>query len=332
LTPAATRPATAPPPTAPPSEEAPAEPLPLNFPAARRQIERVFGTGKAGSDANVAKALRNELEKMLGPRGEWTSTVCRGIADALLDGAPQRGRSPAHELMWLRLIGWAIRPGFGARGDARRLDRLWALQAPGPQHAKDKGIWSEWWVVWRRVAGGLDAARQQALFAGIAPWLGGGKVPPGPRAHGDVEMIRLLGALERLSPAQKVQAGEWFFARYSKLRSYWPLGRLGARELMDGDAADTVPVSVAEAWLGRLFEADWATEDGAALAAVLLARATGDAGRDVDPALRGQVARRLGDIKAPSRWVSLLTEAADLSSADAKAIFGDALPPGLRLV
>jgi len=323
-------------PAEPPAEVAePAAPLPAGFGRVVRLVHEAFGKGRQGEDPKVAKGLRRALEQRLGPRGEWSSTVCRALADALMGRRESRGRTRAHELAWIRLLGWCLRPGFGAPGDAPRVDALWAL-APGREggglvNATDKGLWSEWWILWRRIAPGLSAVRQQALFDAARPWLGGGKRPAGPHFHGQPEMLRMVSTLERLSPKHKEVAGAWVVERRKKLGTWWPLGRLGARLPFHGDAREAVERAVAEGWLETLLARDWAAEDGAAFAAVLIARPTGDAGHDVDPRFREQVIARLGEIEAPSRWVDLTTGAAALGSGDARRVFGDALPAGLRL-
>lgn len=309
------------------------EPLPAKFKDAQRAIARAFGPGRVSADPKQAKNVRRAVEDLVGGRGEWSLSLCRALFDVLIERAQYRDVSDLHEMNWLRLLSWAIRPGFGLLGDEARIDALWALHDAGLAHPKAKANWGEWWILWRRVAPGLDRDRQKALFDDVAPWLQqGGKQPQGPRAHGHPEMIRLLGALERLSPAQKITAGQWFEAWFKKLNSWWPLGRLGARELFHGDPADVVPRTVAEDWLGTLLALDWKTADGADFAAVLLARLTGDASRDVSGALRQQVLERLTVARASSAWIDMLTRPTALSAGDAKRLLGDALPAGLRLV
>ena len=331
--PASTSAPTDAPPSTKPEAEPPPEPLPPRFNEARRAIEKAYGPGRIGDDPKNAKALRRALEDVLGDRGQWSSTVCRAVFDAMMAREPYRGASAEHELNWLRLVSWCIRPGFGARGDRARLDALWALHGVGLVHPAAKATWGEWWILWRRAAAGLDRARQQALFDDVRPWLAPptGPPPPGPRAHGHPEMIRLLAALERLPAAAKETAGLWFEAWFDKIRSWWPLGRLGARAPFNGDAADIVPTAVAERWLDRLMPLDWKTEDGADFAAVMLARVTGDPARDIDPARRRAVAERLAAIGASLTWVELVTQTTTLSDGDAKRVFGDSLPAGLRL-
>ncbi|MCB9550757.1 MAG: hsp70 family protein [Myxococcales bacterium] len=323
------RPAPAPP---PPEDDAAPEPLPLRFGEARRAIERAYGPGRIGDDPKNAKNLRRAIEDLLGDRGGWSSTVCRALFDALMTRAPHRAATAEHEMNWLRLLSWCIRPGFGARGDRARVDALWTLHAQGLHHPTAKANWGEWWILWRRAAAGLDRDRQQRLFDDVRPWLQPGHKPPkGPRAHGHPEMIRLLAALERLPAPAKELAGAWFDAWYDKLRSWWPLGRLGARAPFNGDAADVVPPATAEAWIDRLLPLDWKTEDGADFAAVLLARVTGDPTRDIDPLRRRAVAERLAAIGASHHWIDMVTQTTALSDGDAKRVFGDSLPAGLRI-
>src|SRR5690606_8117473 len=93
-----------------------------------------------------------------------------------------------------------------------------------------KTNWGEWWILWRRVAPGLSASRQQALFERVRPSLWPkGKPPPGPPPQGPVEMMRMVAAFERLPAEAKAEAGALFLERIKKLGSYWPLGRVGAR-------------------------------------------------------------------------------------------------------
>ncbi|MCA9718991.1 MAG: molecular chaperone DnaK, partial [Myxococcales bacterium] len=309
------------------------EPLPTHFPEARARLEQVFGDDRLGGDARAGKRLRKDLEKHLGPRGEWSSSLCRALVEILLAREEHRARTPDHELGWLRLVGWCMRPGFGARGDARRIDALWRLfeRGDGVVHTGDKTIGAEWWVLWRRVAGGLSRDRQGALFEVVRPWLAGGRPPPGPRAHGKPEMLRMLAALEQLPAARKQEAGAWFLQSHKKVGSWWPLGRLGARQPFRGRVDDVVPPAVAESWLERVLELDWSSIEGAAFAAVLLARMTGDPARDIQPGLRKQVLRRLQREKSPSRWIGVVSEKSSLSERDTRQLFGDSLPTGLRL-
>ncbi|HQE40967.1 MAG TPA: hypothetical protein PLC55_16870 [Zoogloea sp.] len=48
--------------------------------------------------------------------------------------------------------------------------------------------------------------------------------------------------------------------------------------------------------------------------------------------MRGQVIRRLRASKAPASWIRMVEEVVELDEADAGRVFGESLPPGLRLI
>ena len=329
--------------TAPAAEAASEAPVALHAPPpppdprvadARRVLEKALGD----KDPKLAKGLRRDLEKHLGPRAEWSVSTCRALGDAALELAPKRGGSDEHELNWLRVVGWCLRPGFGDPGDAARLDAMWALRSEGLKKPT-KANWAEHWIVWRRLAPGLSPERQRALYDDVRPWLWrSGKPPAGPPAHGPVEMMQLLATLERLPAAEKRTIGELLIERASKLGSYWSLGRVGARVPLAAEVepkvepkVEVVEPAVAEAWCGKLLALDWATAEGASFAAASLVAITGDPARDVSPSLRATVAERLAKSGAPGSWIEMVTRPTARSEGDAKRMFGESLPVGLRL-
>ncbi|MFZ9888877.1 MAG: molecular chaperone DnaK, partial [Myxococcota bacterium] len=119
--------------------------------------------------------------------------------------------------------------------------------------------------------------------------------------------------------------------KHKSLTTWWPLGRLGARQPLGGAAHDAVPTDVAARWLEEILRLDWQESEGAALAAAQLARMTGDRGRDVEETVRAQVARRLTNLGSPEAWVRMVTEVVPEETADSAAILGDSLPVGLLL-
>jgi hypothetical protein len=292
---------------------------------ARALLSRVF----ASDEQKRVKEVRRDLEKLLGPRGQWSAATCRALWEGCMAVENVRGRSGEHELNWLRVCGWCIRPGFGAPGDEERLDRMWAVRERGLLQAT-KANWSEWWILWRRLAPGLDAARQLALWQDVQPWLWRPAKPPaGPHRHGPVEMMQLLAALELLPVEAKIAAGDLLLDRAKKIGSWWPLGRVGARALLRGDVV--VPPEVAMRWLRGVLELDWAQSEGAAFAAASMARSTGDATRDVEASLRKEVAERLSKAKAPATFVDMVLRPSALGEGDLRSVLGESLPVGLRL-
>ena len=136
--------------------------------------------------------------------------------------------------------------------------------------------------------------------------------------------------------ARKVEVGGWLVERLTRHDegdfSWWALGRLGARVPFHGSAHAVVPKDIAETWLGHVLALDWKAVDPAPFAATLLARMSGDRERDLDAALREEVASRLEAHDASQSWVRMVREVTKLEAADERRIFGESLPPGLSLV
>jgi molecular chaperone DnaK (HSP70) len=287
----------------------------------------------ASENPKVARGLRRVVEDVLGPRGQWSASTCRALWQVCMDHRDRRSTSDQHELSWLGLCSWALRPGYGVPGDDARIDAMWALRDQGPCRPS-KTTWPQWWIAWRRISGGLSRARQAEMFAELEPWLwrsGGSGTPAGPRKHGPVEMMKLLASLDLLPRDVRERSGELFFERIKKLRSYSPLARVGARVPFHGDPEDAVDAAVAQRWVERLLELSWDEAEGAAFSCASLARLTGDARRDLAPQLRKQVAERLTAAKSPASWIDMVLRGGELGAGDMKRVFGEALPVGLKL-
>jgi molecular chaperone DnaK (HSP70) len=316
--------------------------LPPRLPEAEALIEQVFGPPRKGLAADAAKGLRAALERCLGPRASWDTALARELFAALLPGARYRRRSPEHERLWLGLTGYCLRPGFGAPLDDWRIDQCWPLYAQGLQHRHQAQCRTEWWTFWRRLAGGLDEARQGEILAGLAQELG---APVADQAAGgggggeraEVEpMVRLASTLERVPGPDKEALGDWLLSvgrrRLDPATLHWALGRIGARVPFHASAHQVVAAATAGRWLAALLAEDWKKAPAAAFAAALLARYCGDRGRDLDPESRAEVARRLQAARAPVAWARLVLEVAATDAEEEQRIFGESLPHGLRLL
>jgi len=99
-----------------------------------------------------------------------------------------------------------------------------------------------------------------------------------------------------------------------------------------GSAHGVVPIATAQAWLERLLTLDWKQVDGAAAAAANLARRSGDRARDLPPETCERVIARLQSHAAPPGWIVRVREVVALDEAAERSLFGDALPPGLKLI
>lgn len=314
--------------------------LPRTIDAAREVLQQVFGK-KPVPGANAKDTWRN-LEKALGERAGWSLAVNRDLWGVLWAGAQRRRRSADHERIFFGLAGFLLRPGFGAPLDHWRVEQTWTLFEQQLTNHKEPAVWAAWWVLWRRVAAGLSEREHGVLFEAVAPHLkppptgrvaNPGKKPPG---LGIDEMVRLLGALERLAPASKIEAAGWLLAKIEPGKRpppgvVWALGRLGARVPVAGAAHHTVPLAIATAWLEQLMALDFRTAEEAPFAVAQLARLSGDRARDLDEPLRLQAAARLEQAGAPAEWAAAIREVHALGEKDEQRVFGEALPTGLHL-
>lgn len=296
------------------------------------QAVAAFAKAMTSDDPKLARGTRRAVEKAIGPRGQWSAATCRALWSVCLEHEARRGVSDQHELSWLGLAGWSLRPGYGAPEDEARIDTLWDLREVGLRRAT-KATWPQWWILWRRVAAGLDVTRQVTLFEELEPWLWreGGSPPAGPHKHGPVEMMQLVAGLERISREAKERCGDLFLERAKKIGSYQPLARVGARVLVRADPEDAVDAAVADRWVEALLALDWDKAEGAAFAAASLGRLTGDERRDLAPERRKLIAQRLTAAKVSARWIDMVLRGADMAASDMKRLFGEGLPVGLKL-
>jgi hypothetical protein len=314
--------------------------LPRGIEPAREAVQLVYGKKPQPVAGREVKDLWRNLEKALGDRAGWTLAVNRDLWGVLWAGAQKRRRSPDHERLFLQLCGFALRPGFGAPLDAWRCEQSFTLFSQGVTHHKESAVWAAWWILWRRIAAGLGEAEHAAIFAAIEPHLRpvpkGRVANPGKKAPGQAsdEMVRLLGALERLTPAAKVEAGSWLVERLRAGAApgvAWALGRLGARVPLAGAAHQAVPPEIAAEWLELLLGLDLRTNSEAPFAIAQLARLSGDRARDLDEDLRSRAATSLEQARAPAEWARGIREIRELGEKDEQRVFGEALPLGLHL-
>ncbi|HUC84591.1 MAG TPA: hypothetical protein VL970_05305, partial [Candidatus Acidoferrales bacterium] len=321
------------------------ESMPARFGEVREVVGRVFGHKPLTIEPKEVKQLSRALERALGPREEWRLPLLRELWSALYAGAKNRRRSADHERVFFQLAGYSLRPGFGYPLDEWRCDQTFRLFADGVRFHSEQPVWSEYWVMWRRLAGGLTEGRQQELWHYLEPHLArripleSSKDPPkskGVQPEGLDEMVRAAASLEHLDAGQKTTLGNWFTGRLKNPDTaagpwVWALGRLGARVPLYGSGHQTVPPEQASAWLSLLLDLGLQRVDGAAFAVTQLARLTGDRSRDLDDAMRARTVDALKAAGAPEGWWRPLTEVVALAAADEARALGDTLPIGLRM-
>jgi molecular chaperone DnaK (HSP70) len=319
------------------------ESMPARFAEAVEQVQKVFGHKPLPVGPKDVKNLARTLEKTLGPRNTWRVPVLRELWSGLFAGAQKRRRSEDHERVFFHLLGYALRPGFGYPLDDWRAGQTFGLFKDLITNHTQAPVWIEFWVMWRRVAGGLDDTQQRELFAYLSPHLERLVPPGGPKVKvkgieplGLEEMVRAAASLEHLEPLDKAKLGQWILSRLKDPSTRggpwaWALGRLGARAPLYGSGHRTLDAQTAAQWVDALLSRPLNETDDAAFAVAQLARLTGDRTRDLDEDVRARAAQALKAAKAPDAWVHAVTEVVALSEADEARALGDTLPQGLRL-
>jgi len=77
---------------------------------------------------------------------------------------------------------------------------------------------------------------------------------------------------------------------------------------------------------------DWKKNPHAGFAATLIARMSGDRVRDINEAMREQIVTKLKFGKAPTSWLEMVEHYKELDEKEEQQVFGEALPPGLKLI
>jgi hypothetical protein len=297
-------------------------------------IHGVFA-GSANGDTPAPETLVNQMEEALGvKRDSWPISAIRRFSDALLEVAAGRRMSPRHEVRWLSLSGFCLRPGFGAPGDDARVKQLLTVASNALVFANDLQCRIEILVLLRRISGGINASEQQAIYRKYGRHAGNKKKGRVNRQL-DYEEWRLVGNLEHLSATTRVSLGQELLAKIRKEPgdAIWPwvLGRLGARIPLYGPRHSVVAAEIAGEWLKALLELSYSSATVAS-AIALIARRTDDRSRDIDEAIRDQAMSRLMALGFAEDIIPLLSNYVTPERADAVRSFGESLPPGLQLV
>lgn len=315
--------------------------LPAGFAQAIEKIDEVFGAKRKEFNPQAIKTLRNDLIKILGKREEWPTHLLRELFNALLERKKNRTRSEAHERVWFNLTGFCLRPGFGDPLDSWRVEQVWPMYQQGLQFNQGNQSWSEWWVFWRRIAGGLNTQQQLKIYKDLAKYINPSatrnrKLVAELKQRSYEDMLRTIASLEHIPLEQKTEVAGWLLKRLDKKSesptAWWALGRLASRFPFHGSVHNLIAKEKVQKWIERILAENWKKNHSAAFAAVMMSRKTGDRERDLDETLVGKVIAQLQAAKLPGSWTSMLSEVRELDEADTSRVFGEALPQGLKLI
>jgi hypothetical protein len=301
-------------------------------------------TGNAPSPQELPRALEAALEAT---RHEWPTGLCRRLWDFLGEVVEQRRRSPGHLSRWYNLVGYCLRPGFGDTLDRYRVEQLWKFMHAPPKVEAGKPTMrvqeggADYWIMWRRLSGGLAGPLQTALFdrikGALLPGKGKSLVKPNPNEL--AEMWRTAASLERLSLSNKEALAQALLKSVKRgptpNYTFWALTRLGARRLVYGPLNMVVHPEVVAGWLDVLLAAPPEAESDRlpwAFCLAELTRRTGQRALEVDAAHQDQVLAALRGATAPPHWIEMVEKVVEVEGEEQGQLLGDSLPIGLRLV
>jgi hypothetical protein len=291
------------------------------------------------------REINKHLETALdASRSDWPMGLCRRMWEFLEELAPDRARSVQHLHRWYHLVGYCLRPGFGDSLDRYRLEQLWKIIAAplkgGPISQQQAESGADFWIMWRRLSGGLNQSYQNTLFNRLRSILlpARGKQVVKPGANELAEMWRAAASFERLDVKVKQALGDALLKQVSKspvpTHAFWGLTRVGARTLLYGPMNAIVHPQIVEDWLEVLltFTPGNESEKNAwAFCISQLARLSGQRALDINDDHRSTALEVLRKLTIPAAWVKMVEEVVEMEGAERSQMFGESLPIGLRL-
>ena len=298
-------------------------------------VSTVASAFAAGRDKSRLPHLMSDIANTLGrPRNAWPLGLLRDLADTLIDGLAARNTSADDESRWMNLLGFCMRPGMGEGFDPHRVKKLWKIYKKGPVYANAAQVRCEWWIMWRRVAAGLNPGQQRQFLQDILPSLAFKKRSRVTRQE-FLEMWMAAANMERLHVKDKITLGRQlmsqFKARKPQPQLLWALSRIGARDLLYGSIDRVIPPSEVTGWIETLLSLAWKNPKPVVELLSQLCRKTGDPLRDIDAQTIDAVVQWIaaaGDFPDP---LARITQPSLRKQNEKNAVFGEALPTGLIL-
>ncbi|SBS37389.1 Chaperone protein DnaK [Marinomonas spartinae] len=312
--------------------------LHANMGQAEEHLAKCFSSVGQKQQPDLVKSLKQDLEQLLGNRDDWNLATSRRLADKLLSLKSGRLKSAQHERQWLQLVGYCLRPGYGAAEDLARVQQVVNITKAGTQF-DTAPVWGQYWTLYRRIAGGLSTEQQTHLFKQFSQYYS----PSGQRSRDKMkalttkssdDLIRLMGALENLAMDDKQTVIDWLLKRLKKSSepdtAWWTVGRIASRHLLSGQQEQRIEEKKLLPILDIVLKEDWKKRKQAGLAAVLMSQISLSESKELT-GYRKKVANKLKKDKCPAQWLERLESRHEINSDELNALVGESLPIGLRL-
>ncbi|MCH6255781.1 hsp70 family protein [Puniceicoccaceae bacterium K14] len=288
---------------------------------------------RSEQDHRQATGLLKQLEEITRlPRKEWSTQIIRSFWEEHSSALTSRDLSAEHELAWLNIAGFLLRPGYGHPLDVYNIKTLWFIEELDLAFPKQKAIREQYFLLWRRVAGGLDKNQQETLYN---KWIE--KTLQDTKQS--YEPARMLGAFERIDTEKRIKLAKHFTNCIQNRKdtfadhAIWALGRLLSRVPLYGGEQAILPCSVVEESFNALREFDWNQTNLRNLPQMFVQSARVINHRDYDLAsdLREKISEKIQASNAKPGTIDPLKEYVPIATKDIQQLFGESLPTGLSI-
>ncbi|MDM8523921.1 Hsp70 family protein [Desulfococcaceae bacterium HSG8] len=301
----------------------------------RSKVRTAFSSD--ADDHRYLESLVKDVTKIVErSREKWPLGLIRSMADELMECIDVRSLTNKVESRWLNLTGFCMRPGFGDGFDEHRIKQLWKIYKKGPIHINNAQARSEWWILWRRIAGGLKPGQQRQFIQDLTPIMmpkkgTKTKIPPQER----LEIWMAVANMEQLLVKDKIKWGRQLLSEIPwkkyKPQHFWSLSRIGARSLLYGPADRVIPPDEVSSWIETIMSHDWHNPKPVVSALAQMGRKTGDSVRDIDSSLGNGIIDRISSYDFSKPHIRILKDVITMARQEENTIFGESLPSGIVL-
>lgn len=323
--------------TAEVNRHSPAAPADLSL--STEQDQRIQGvlakafTGSGRSEKPAAKGLLRQLAAITGrAQADWPLHFARSLADSLLEiPMPDPAEDSVRAAVYCHLLGFFLRPGIGQAEDPERMERVWQGLGQSLPPAKPRQSHLQALLLWRRLAAGLTAPRQEHLYQAIAT------AAVSPKTTSE-EHIRLIGSLELLPMEHKTEWCRRCLDSITANDRHSPayvqaLERLLTRTPFHAPAKAVLPPDFVKEAFQKLQGLDWQNPLLHHLPRTFLsaARIVEDPNHNLPPRLQRRIIARLRKAGLPASRLAPLQEYRPLTRSDYANLYQESLPAGLLL-
>lgn len=295
-------------------------------------LKRSFSPTMAEDKLNPNHLLDQMETAMAKEKGEWTLTELRLIYSLLEIYTGKRSLSEQHEANWFKIAGYCLRPGYGTTADQVYIDKIANLFNHGLSFAQSKQALGQWWIFWRRIAGGLSTDLQQKIYHKVYPQLRKGEVNP--------EVYLLIGSLERIDVASKIKIVNMLINQIKqkpnqyRTAKLWAIARMATRSPLYGNESNIIPPAMVSEFmvsLDELLDNKLIEPKDLIKFYQLSGKMIGNKDLDLNDRLRSVYINRLQELGCEKDSIQDIVEIIPESHKNRELLFGESLPVGLYI-